>query len=179
MQPNPLAVHMAGYDGSDGEDELFAEAAAIVAMRQEDGLAFGADADEEDYALAADVSLPAQAAPPRRLTAVHTARADELQPPPLGTKWTWEFSRIGADGADAGPRAIVEEFELQDGKYVREYSSVHVQRANTQGRHKHYNQPERSGQLNAYLEALKNDAVTTEHVKVGKRLIITEQNCSV
>ena len=126
---------------------------------------------------AASGMLPVVAAPAaqdilglKRPSAVHTPRTDFVQPPPVGTVWTWRPQRVGADGADAGPNAIVEVFALKEGEYVREHCSVHVQRANMQSKHKNFADPQLAGQLNAYLEMLKNTAVTKEQVAVGKQL---------
>ena len=100
--------------------------------------------------------LPVVAAPAaqdilglKRPSAVHTPRTDFVQPPPVGTVWTWRPQRVGADGADAGPNAIVEVFALKEGEYVREHCSVHVQRANMQSKHKNFADPQLAGQLNA------------------------------
>ena len=69
--------------------------------------------------------------PYKRPAAVHTPRSDELKPPAVGTSWRWRVQRVGGDGAESGPNAIVQAFSLKKGEYVRINCSVHVQRADT------------------------------------------------
>ena len=97
--------------------------AAAMARRILSDVYFDASSGDEDDAGAMTpaqrelVQPPAAAAPVaalhmtvKRPDAVHTPRSDPLQPPPVGTVWRWQLQRFGADGADAGPNAIVEAF---------------------------------------------------------------------
>ena len=118
-----------------------------------------------------DTVAGASMLPYKRPAAVHTPRSDELKPPAVGTSWRWRVQRVGGDGAESGPNAIVQAFSLKKGKYMRINCSVHVQRADTQGRYAHYNEPDNAQTVNAFLEQLKNHAVTLEHVEVGKGLV--------
>ena len=57
---------------------------------------------------------------------------------------------------------------VKEGEYVREHCSVHVQRANMQSKHKNFADPQLAGQLNAYLEMLKNTAEWSRRERVSK-----------
>ena len=107
----------------------------------------------------------------KRPAAVHTPRTDELPPPAVGTTWSWKVQRVGGDGAESGPNAVIKAFSLKKDEYVRINCSVHVQRADTQGKYAHYNEADNAEAVNAFVEQLKNHAVTRAHVQVGKRLV--------
>ena len=78
-----------------------------------------------------DTVAGASMLPYKRPAAVHTPRSDELKAPAVGTSWRWRVQRVGGDGAESGPNAIVQAFSLKKGEYVRINCSVHVQRADT------------------------------------------------